>query len=308
MKEHGEIILIGIDHGYGNIKTASTCTPTGITAYDTEPIFSENILEYKGIYYRIGDTHKEFVDNKVSDEDYYLLTLMAIARELHTAHLYEAKVHLAVGLPLTWIYRQKEEFRQYMLKNEYAEFKWNSELYKVHITGCSVYPQGYPAILGKLNDSFGLNLLADIGNGTMNLIFLDGKKPDEKRSFTEKLGVNQCVIAVRDAVSKEFQTTIDERVIQQVLRRNEADISEAYLEVIRSTAREYAKKVFAALREHEYNPDLMRLYIVGGGGCIIKNFGDYDASRVTIIDDICATAKGYELLAYLSLNRKKECA
>ena len=142
----------------------------------------------------------------------------------------------------------------------------------------------------------------------MTLIFLNGKKPDEKRSFTEKLGVNQCVIAVRDAVSKEFQTTIDERVIQQVLRKNEADISEAYLELIRNTAREYAKKVFAALREHEYNPDLMRLYIVGGGGCIIKNFGDYDASRVTIIDDICATAKGYELLAYLSLNRKKECA
>ena len=62
------------------------------------------------------------------------------------------------------------------------------------------------------------------------------------------------------------------------------------------------------MREHEYNPDLMRLYIVGGGGCIIKNFGNFDASRVTIIDDICATAKGYELLAYLSLNRKKECA
>lgn len=43
MKEYGEIKVIGIDHGYGNIKTASTCTPTGITAYDTEPIFSENI-------------------------------------------------------------------------------------------------------------------------------------------------------------------------------------------------------------------------------------------------------------------------
>lgn len=34
--------------------------------------------------------------------------------------------------------------------------------------------------------------------------------------------------------------------------------------------------------------------IIGGGGCIVKNFADYDKERVIIIDDICATAKGFE--------------
>ena len=62
--------------------------------------------------------------------------------------------------------------------------------------------------------------------------------------------------------------------------------------------------LFATLRKYEYNPDLMRLYVVGGGGCLIRNFGTYDKSRVTIIDDICATAKGYESLAYMSLKRR----
>ena len=61
---------------------------------------------------------------------------------------------------------------------------------------------------------------------------------------------------------------------------------------------------FSTLRKYEYNPDLMRLYVVGGGGCLIRNFGTYDKSRVTIIDDICATAKGYESLAYMSLKRR----
>ena len=46
--EKSKIAVIGLDHGYGNIKTAGTVTPTGITAYDTEPVFSGNILEYKG--------------------------------------------------------------------------------------------------------------------------------------------------------------------------------------------------------------------------------------------------------------------
>jgi plasmid segregation protein ParM len=45
----------------------------------------------------------------------------------------------------------------------------------------------------------------------------------------------------------------------------------------------------------------MRLYVAGGGGCIVKNFVEFDASRVTIIDDICAAAKGYETIAYQQL-------
>ena len=32
-------IIIGIDHGYGNIKTAHCCFKTGVAAYDKEPTF-----------------------------------------------------------------------------------------------------------------------------------------------------------------------------------------------------------------------------------------------------------------------------
>ena len=47
--------IIGMDHGYGNIKTANTIMPTGITAYPTKPTFEGNILQYDGMYYRIGE-------------------------------------------------------------------------------------------------------------------------------------------------------------------------------------------------------------------------------------------------------------
>lgn len=50
--------------------------------------------------------------------------------------------------------------------------------------------------------------------------------------------------------------------------------------------------IFQRLREHEYNPELMRLYVLGGGSCLIRNFGVYDASRVTINDDICCYSEG----------------
>ena len=125
MKELNSIKIIAIDHGYGNIKTANTVTPTGITAYDTEPIFTGNILEYNGRYYRIGDGHKEFVSDKCMDEDYYLLTMMGIARELHREHLTQAEIHLAAGLPLTWVRRQREDFRAYLMKSPCMDFRFN---------------------------------------------------------------------------------------------------------------------------------------------------------------------------------------
>ena len=69
MRELKNTKIIAVDHGYGNMKTANTVTPTGIKAYETEPIFTGNILEYNGIYYRIGKGHKEFIPDKAMDED-----------------------------------------------------------------------------------------------------------------------------------------------------------------------------------------------------------------------------------------------
>lgn len=42
----------------------------------------------------------------------------------------------------------------------------------------------------------------------------------------------------------------------------------------------------------------MNLYIIGGGGCILKNFSDItNNSNVHVIGDVCANAKGYAYLA-----------
>ena len=58
----------------------------------------------------------------------------------------------------------------------------------------------YPAIVSRLGDFKGTNLLADIGNGTMNILYINNKKAVESRCWTEKFGVNQCMIAAKNAV------------------------------------------------------------------------------------------------------------
>lgn len=302
--ENKKFAIIGVDHGYGNIKTANTITPTGVIAYDTEPTFSGNILVYNGMYYRIGEGHKEFIPDKAEDEDFYLLTLMAVAREMNLKSMTQADVHLAVGLPVTWVRTQRESFRNYLLKNSSVKFRYNDKDYSVRFVGCTVFPQGYPAIVSRLDDTKGVNMLADIGNGTMNILYVIGKKPVESKIWTEKYGVNQCVIAARNAIMDSFGVTIEETVIEQILRFTTADIGQKYLDAITKVARDYTRGIFEVLRKYEYTPELMKLFVVGGGGCLIRNFGTYDGKRITIINDICATAKGYEYLAAASLQKK----
>lgn len=128
MKElRNGIKIIGIDHGYGNIKTANTVTPTGITAYTTEPTFGGNILFYDGMYYRMGEGHKPFVADKSTDNDFYLFTLMAVARELSQQGISKAEVHIAAGLPLTWVKTQREDFRSYITRNNDVRFVYKED-------------------------------------------------------------------------------------------------------------------------------------------------------------------------------------
>ena len=87
-----------------------------------------------------------------------------------------------------------------------------------------------------------------------------------------------------------------------MIRYGKADIASEYAEVLRQAISEYAEDIFALLRK--YDPKMMRLYITDGGGKLIENFGNYDKDRVTIIGDICASAKGYEYFAVAQLRKE----
>ena len=43
-------IIIGLDHGYGNIKTAHRIFRTGVECFEEEPIVSMNYIKYKDKY------------------------------------------------------------------------------------------------------------------------------------------------------------------------------------------------------------------------------------------------------------------
>ena len=306
MRKYNNFYIIGVDAGYGNMKTARTIYPTGLVAMDTKPFFDGDIFEYNGTWYRIGEGHKAYNPDKTADEDFYILTLASIAAELSTEQISEANVHLALGLPTTWTGRQREDYRRYMMRNPDIRFTFNDVLYSIHLTDCIVFPQGYAALVPLMDNDKRYNdfrqfagtvMMADIGNGTMNIMRLVNGKPNDQHCWTEVLGVNQCVLTARKQMMDKYGIDMPESVIEQFLRTGTANLARELLDNLTDIVRGYVTGLFDALRLHGYDARLMKLFVMGGGGCLVKHFGEYDSGAVVFVDDLHASAKGYEYMA-----------
>lgn len=85
MKQLKNMQIIGIDHGYGNLKTASGIFPASVLTLNHELAYAQDLLIYDGKYHVIGSGHREFIPDKVSNPDHYILTLAGIGQSSQRA-------------------------------------------------------------------------------------------------------------------------------------------------------------------------------------------------------------------------------
>ena len=77
--------VIGFDNGYQFGKTAQFLFDNGVYPMGAiEPTIKEHSLKYNRKYYKVGEGRAAITENKVSDENARLLTMVAIAKELRT--------------------------------------------------------------------------------------------------------------------------------------------------------------------------------------------------------------------------------
>ena len=61
------------------------------------------------------------------------------------------------------------------MQNESVDFNYKGIDYHINIVDVDVFPQGFSAIANKLYEFKGINMLCDIGNSTINVMYINDK-------------------------------------------------------------------------------------------------------------------------------------
>ena len=294
-------IMIGVDHGYAAMKTAHFSFPTGLVEYEHEPYTQKDVLEHSGKYYVVGSSRQPLQRDKTATEDYYLLTLAAIAKELdYRGAERTTEVLLAAGLPLTSFGRDKKKFREYLLRDgKPVSFLYEGRDYAVTISDVMLFPQGYAAVLTQteLLDEPSV-IVADIGGWTVDLMRLDNRIPNAATCRSLELGMIRCLDEISEQVRQIFGVSMTDAQIESVLRGGAVSMDDRIRAVIHAQAGQYVRDLLSTIMESGLDVRAMPAIFLGGGAALLKRHvsAAEDLCRPLLLDDVSLNAKGYERL------------
>lgn len=296
-----DIEIIGTDHGWMNMKTASTIFTSGVNK-TTEPAFFDDMLEFEGNYYKIGSNRLEVNENKVGNENYYLLTLAAMAKELKKRNKTSANVVLSVGLPITKFAKEKADFISYLSKHKQLHFKYEKQAYNVNIVKVVVFPQCYAAVADKLPESERLHVVVDVGSWTIDIMPIKNCRPDESRCDTQDEGLIRCINRINDKCVRLTSGKLDESDIIEYMKTGKNDeLDDKYIAIMQEELEAFAEGIYQKLISAGYNINTTPIIFVGGGATVMRLFGKKEQRNIKFIEDIHANAKGFEFLGKIVL-------
>ena len=293
-------MIIGIDHGYYAIKTKQVCFPTGIIRYEYEPYTMQNVLQYQGEYYVCGTGRQTLVKDKTANDNYYLLTLAALAQEIRKRKGERtAKVVLAAGLPLTGFGREKQKFKEYLFRKEQPiRFLYEGERYEIQIEDVKLFPQGYSAIAlhSELIQNEPSVLLMDIGGWTVDLMRLDNGVPNAATCRSLELGMIRCIDETKEQVRRDTGLSVTDAQVERVLTGKPCSMDEDARNIIQKQGRLYKESLLSAAMESGFDLKAIPVVMLGGGASVVKgNVSEQDSlCRVFALIDDKVNAEGFE--------------
>lgn len=294
-------MIIGIDHGYYAIKTRHISFPAGITRYgEQEPYTRQGLLKYSGKFYVCGTGRQPIQRDKTQTENYYLLTLAALAQELRARGApNECSVTIAAGLPLTSFGRDKAKFHNYLFRSPQPVcFEYEGTAYRIAVEDVQLFPQGYTALFTEPDLLCGEPslLLMDIGGWTVDLMRIDHGRPAAETCHSLEYGMIRCIDAVREEVRRQTGLSVTDAQIEQMLAGQPCSLGDEVRGIVRQQGRAYTERLLSAVLEAGFDCKAMPVVMLGGGASVVnRHIGPKDAlcRAVALLDDR-VNAAGFE--------------
>lgn len=296
------LLIAAIDHGFCTIKTPNMVFDNGVQKLKTEPAFAEKTMCYEGKFYKVGEGRLSMKDEKTEDDDYFILTLAAIAYEMDIFQLMHADVVIAAGLPFGRFGVEKDRFADY-LKRGFVRFDFNGRDYSCKIVDVKLFPQCYAAVANRLGNMAPEQLIVDIGSKTVDVVHTKNHRPVETECFSIPEALIACTRQVENAVYNQLNRHIPEEQIQKVMMTGNCTYSEKYVAVMKTQIRNFAEEVEGKLKENGFDPDITPIIYCGGGATVMKHYGKIRGSNICYMDDVKANAVGYEFITGMMLQK-----
>lgn len=283
---------MGIDHGNSYIKmnNPGILFPAGIVGHGSErPAITNNVdvIEHDGTFYSLSPTsRKEYKPDKTSDDTYFILTLLAVAKYLEDMvpgqREYTGTVRLGVGVPPAHVgnsYRKK--FRDYLSRGgETIKFRHNDISFSIRVAKVQVGIQGLAAA-SRYYTSFAhypLTFIIDIGGHTIDVIKLVKGVPDNSyiESFDD-VGMLPMIHSITRSISSKFRNGIyrpnyEAIVIEDIAATGQrpADMPENIFDFACDEIQDYSQEIINHLSNRDVNLSSSFAVFTGGGAGAFK--------------------------------------
>lgn len=177
-------MLIAIDHGNKQIKSADRIFTTALHESESRPALGDEILKFGGKYYTHSEQRLPYQRDKTQNETFFILTLFAIAYEIIQAGRYSAEdimdVQLAIGLPPGHFGQLNEKFAAYFSGRDIISFEYQDKPFNIYIDEVQVYPQAYAAATTVITQISKVPkvVVIDIGGYTADYLVMVHGVPD----------------------------------------------------------------------------------------------------------------------------------
>jgi len=305
-------IVLAIDHGNSRIKTLTCSFTSGCVESGHLPAMGGDVLLYQGKEYTLSGKRMAQKNDKTEDDNFFILTLFAIGKELLENPQYSANlkphstvsVELLIGLPPLHYKAMYKRFEKYFTGREpRISFELNKKPVTIEITGAQAFPQAYAAaitVYDKIKDSHMVNIV-DIGGYTVDCLGLSKMRPNMDVCTSLYMGVNTLFQKINEQVRATGAQNIQDSIIEAILMddlKTISDYSKTRIELVRGRTQKFCAELLSEVAQTGLDLTENKTVFVGGGSILLKEYIVLTgkAPRTVFVDDIHANAKGYQML------------
>jgi len=328
--------VIAIDQGNRSIKTVNYSFIAGFErSGNTFGVKNDDILTYEGKTYVLSENGRiPQRTDKTADEDYFILSLFAIGKELLYTSSKTTEINslqsyprnkkgaieivLLIGTPPGQYQTLASKYVQYFKDKGQISFNLGGMSICVEVVEVQAYPQAYAGAIAEQKQFSSLDVVnvVDIGGGTADCMrLLENLKIDTSvlKSLEGKdVGVNALFNQINDKARTLGAKNIPDTTIEGILRNNPIHLENASTErksLIYDETMDYVAKMLKIIEEQagiDFREDTT--LFIGGGALLLKRYIEEInlVNRPIFTSSDRINAIGYELIYNLSINNEDE--